>query len=881
MHEGRTRAAYRWLLKLFPRPFRDRYGAPMEELFVKMLQESSGRTGRVAVWCYAIWEVGLGALAERVRLRPVNIRVLGPNLAQDAHYALRAMRRTAGFTAVSVLTLAIGIGATTTVFSVVRAVLLAPLPYADPDQLVQVGEASSDELRFGQTSMPNFLDWQESAAFSEMTAYFGWMRTMTGGELPERIRGASVTPNYFSMLGADISLGRGFLPEEGFEGEDRVLVLSHGFWRRAFGGDDAVVGREIMLDDELYTVVGVLAPGSGPDLDVHWNLGARSVQRDVWQPMAAAPRDFWRRRVRFLHVIARLEEGVTLEQARAETRALGERLAKEYPDENAGRRIVVAPVLDALVSKTRTPLVLISGAVGMVLLIGCANVANLLLARATLRRSEFALRAALGADRGRLVRQSLTESLILGLFGGTLGVAFATWLMTLLTRFGPTDIPRLDEAAMDGMVLALAMGVSVGSAFVFGLAPALRSSALSGLRLFRGTKLGALRLFVASEVALALLLVLTSGLFISSFSKLQAVDPGYDPENVLVLRLVPPRTRFPEPQDRLRFESEVFERVKTLPGVRSVAASTMSILSNGSLPADILTDDAMERNRPPSQGSVWPVSSQYFRTVGIELRAGRPFSIEDRPDGVPVAILSQSTAEQLFGSNDPIGRHITLDSHLQEGDPTRAIVGVVGDVHFFGLDQAPPIQVYVPRTQWRSRTIQLTLRVAGEPTRMVAAVRREIAEVDDTVPVERVTTLEEELAESIAKPRFYTLVLGILAMVALLLATGGVYGVLSYAVSQRRHEMGIRMALGARSSDVLQLVVREGMFPALIGMGAGLAASLVLGRVLASQLFGIDTFDARTVWVSCLAVATAALVSCLVPARRAASIDPAMNLKSE
>ncbi len=878
MRATRARALYRWLLKLFPQAFRAAHGAQMEELFMKMLRESAGWNGRYAVWCRAIGDVAWGALAERIRPRPLRMRALAPDFAQDAHFAARALKRSPGISAVAVLTLAMGIGANTAVFSVVQAVLLAPLPYPEPERLVQLGETSTSELRFGQTSMPNFLDWRESQVFSEMAAYFPWRRTLTGGELPERIQGASVTPNYFSMLGAELVLGRGFLPGEGREGADQLLVLGHGFWRRAFGGDLAVIGREIMLDNVPYTIVGVLAPSSDAGLAMH--ASARAVQRDVWMPMAAAPRDFWQRRVRFLRVSARLAHGVTLGRARGEMAALGERLAKEYPDENAGRRVVLAPVRDALIGKTRMPLILISGAVGLVLLIGCANVANLLLARATARRSEFDLRTALGAGRGRLLRQSLTESLVLGLFGGALGLAFAGWLKTLLIRFGPGDIPRLGEARIDATVLVVTFLVSMGSVVLFGLGPALRASAPSRLR-SRGARLGALRLLVASEVALALLLVITSSLFISSFLELMHVDPGYEPENVLTLRLVPPRSKFREPLDRLRFESQILERVQALPGVRAAAASTMAALSSGSLPADIVTDEATEMNRAPVRGSVWPVSADYFQTLGVELRAGRVFSVEDRPDGLPVAILSQSTANLIFGTSDPVGRQLTLDSHLQKGDPTRTIVGVVGDVRFFGLQAVPPTQVYVPRTQWVSRTTHLAIRVAGDPTSLVAAVRREIAAVDATVPVERVTTLEDALAQSIGKPRFYTLILGVLAIVALLLAACGIYGVLSYAVSQRAHEMAVRLALGARSTDILRLVLREGMLPAGIGMGIGLAAALALSQALSSQLFGIDSVDPRVAWGGCLLVAAMALVSCLVPARRAASVDPAVSLKSD
>ena len=879
MRTRKARAVYRWLLKLFPHPFRAAHGAQMEELFIKMLRESTDWRARFETWCRAIGDVGSGALAERIRPRPLRVRTLGPDFAQDAHFAARALQRSPGLSAVAVLTLAIGIGANAAVFSVVQAVLLAPLPYTEPDRLVQVGETSTSELRFGQTSMPNFLDWRENQVFSETAAYFRWRRTLSGGELPERIRGASATPNYFSMLGAELLLGRGFLPGEGREGEDRLLVLSHGFWRRAFGGDPTVIGRDILLDDAPYTVVGVLAPNSHFGFDVA-SLGARPVHRDVWQPMAAAPRDFWQRRVRFLRVIARLAHGVTLGRAREEMAALGERLANEYPDENAGRHVILAPLRDALVGRTRMPLILISGAVGLVLLIGCANVANLLLARATARRSEFALRTALGAGRGRLLRQSLTESLVLGFFGGALGLALAGSLNSLLKRFGPGDIPRLGEARIDATVLALTFLISMGSVVLFGLAPALRASEPSRLR-FRGARRGALRLLVASEVALALLLVITSILFISSFLKLMHVDPGYNAENVLTLRLVPPRSKFREPDDRLRFESQVLERVQALPGVRSAAASTMAALTRGSLPADILTESATEQNRVPVRGSVWPVSTDYFRTMGVELRDGRAFSVEDRVDGLPVAILSQSTGKTIFGSNDPIGRRLTLDSHLQKGDPTRIIVGVVDDVRFFGLDEMPPTQVYVPRTQWVSRTTHLAIRVTGDPTSLITAVRREIAAVDDTVPVDRVTTLEDALAQSIGKPRFYTLILGVLATVALLLAACGVYGVLAYAVSQHSHEIAIRLALGARSTDVLKLVLREGMLPAGIGMGVGLAAALALSHVLSSQLYGVDSVEPRVAWGGCLVVAAMALASCLVPARRAASVDPAVSLRSD
>lgn len=794
------------------------------------------------------------------------------DVVSDARHALRTMARQPAMTAVAVLTLALGIGANTAVFSVVRAVLLAPLPFADVDRVVRVAESREDELAFLQTSMPNYLDWRDNNVFSAMAGYFVGQGIDTGREFAERISVVRVTPELFDVVGMQPMLGRTFRPEE-WQAEARVVILSHAYWRRALGADSGAVGTQVRLDDGPYTVVGVMGPETGAVLP---------FSREMLTPMPDATRPLWRRGVRFLYVIGRLAPGVTVDQARDAMGTIGDRLAADFPDANEGRRVVVAPVIDAMVGDVRRPLLLISGAVGVVLLIGCANVASLLLARATSRRTEFAVRTAVGATRVRLLRQAMSESLLLGLIGGGAGLAVAAGLQRLLVVLGPRDVPRLADATLNGTVLMATFAVSLAAAVIFGLAPALRASLASPQSAFRTkgvtrSRAGALRFLIAAEVALTLVLLVGGGLFIASFAKLVRVDPGYVASDVLAMRITLPSSRYPDAQARVRFYDELTERVERLPGVQSAGVSALSVLTSSSFGAEITTGGSDEGVR----GTIWRVMPGYFRTLRIDQIAGRRFTADDGIDGPPVAILGASTARRLFGSDDPLGRFVTFTSHLRPDEGPRQVVGVVGDVRSFGLDRDVPVQLYIPFTQWAGANGHLALRVAGDPSAYVTSVRREIAALDDNLPVQNIATLEDQLVESVRHPRFYTVFLTAFALVAVIMAAGGVYGVLAYAVNQRTREIGIRMALGARRSDVLRLVIRDGMAPAAAGAAIGLAVATASHRLLQDQLFEISGADPRIAALATAVIVAVALTACAIPARRAGRVNPVETLQAE
>jgi predicted permease len=797
----------------------------------------------------------------------------------DLRYALRALARSPGFTLAVVLTLALGIGANSAIFSVVYGVLLRPLPYAAPERLVNL---YGRYPQFGRTStsLPDFQDWRAGThSFEQLAGRHSGAFVLTGEGEPERVIADRVTSNFFATLGVKPLLGRAFLPAEDKMGSDRqVVVLSHGYWQRRFGGDARIVGRQIQLNGKPWTVVGVAPP--------ELRFG-RAV--DVWAPTVVDTT--LNRRSEYLDVIGRLKPGVTIAQANADVAAVVRQLAQQYPATNATITSEVIELEKDLVQNVREALYAFMGAVLLVLLIACANVANLLLARAAVREREVAVRVALGAGRGRLVRQLLTESMVLALLGGVAGIALATWGVAAIGAASTELLPRQNEIGMNATVVAFSLALSVMTGLVFGLAPALRLSrgplhttlregargATGGsLARFRGT-------LVLGEVALALVLLVGAGLLIRSFEKLTRVDLGFEPSNVLTYNLTFPSAKFP---DRTLLPPEyrsLMERARSLPGVRSAAISAglpmggadyLSYTIEGIGPRDTRPDS------PPEDVQPFGVSPDYFAALKIPLRRGRLFTSADAEKAPRVALVNEEMARFAFGGTDPVGHRITF------GNPSdtagwMTIVGVVGNVAQEGVTAKPYQQLYRPIEQAPSRSVYVALRTDRDPVALAASARAAVRDVDRDLVVNEVQPLDARVAQSIARPRFSVWLLTGFSALALILAAVGIYGVMAYTVAQRTRELGVRMALGADPGNVKRLVVRQGMRPALLGVGVGLLAALAASRLIASLLYGVSVVDPVTFVLVPLFLSGVALLATYLPARRATRVPPTVALQAE
>jgi putative ABC transport system permease protein len=823
------------------------------------------------------------------------------NLWQDLRYGIRMLLRSPGFTLVGVLALALGIGANTAIFSVVNAVLLRPLPYPDPDRLVLLSENFS---RLGlnriSVSAPEFIDYRDrSQSFERVAAYKYLNFNLTGVDEPERILGASVSAGLFTLLGINPSRGRAFLPEEDQPGGHPVVVLSHGLWQRRFGADPSVVGKTLRLNGNHMTVVGIMPPGF-----------QFPAQAELWAPIVFNDDALRQRQSRSLRVIARLKPDVTLKQAQAEMSTFARQLTQQYPDiylESNGWSITLTPLREQMVGNLRTTLLVLLGAVGFVLLIACANVANLLLARAAARQKEIAIRTALGAGRRRLVRQLLTESVLLALVGGTLGLLLALWGIDLLAALRPPGIPALVKISVDAPVLAFTILTSLLTGILFGLAPALAASKLDlneslkeggrGAAGSRGRhRLGSI--LVISEVALALVLLIGAGLLIKGFLRLRSVDPGFNPKNVLVTWTVLSPSKYPDRTQVADFYQTLLARIEALPGVQFVGATNDLPLSGDNSSWGFTT----EAHPRPAPGEVLEAnyrvaSPNYFRAMGISLVRGRFFTEFDNESAPGAVIINETMARRFWSDEDPIGKRMKLGSpdpqHTWDG-LWLTIVGVVGDVKHFGLaaDARPEMYVTYLQNPWRGlpaapymtvvwRGVSLVVRVAAEPTALAAAVRRAVWSVDKDQPVFGVNTIEQVLSNSVAQRRFTMLLLSLFAALALVLAALGIYGVMSYAVTQRTREIGIRMSLGAQPSDALRLVLKQGLGLALVGVGIGLAAAFTLTRVLSGLLYSVSATDPATFAGISLLLAAVALLACYIPARRATRVDPMVALRYE
>ena len=802
---------------------------------------------------------------------------------EDLRYGVRMLVRSPGLTTAAVLTLALGIGANTSIFSVVNAVLLRPLPYPDADRLLRVHQIWTDDPDdhdvLGVGDVPTLRE--EADALGRVAAYFSPVGgfALTGGGDPEQVSGTAATSELFDVLGVRPELGRGFLPEDDKPSAEAVVILSHALWQRRFAGDQAVIGRAIAIDNRSHTIIGVMPAGFRfPDDRV----------ADIW-PIFRPERSNSRPPF-FIDAVSRPRPGAGAALIESELQSITRRIKAQFPDAPSDWRLGVSPLKGEIIGNVQSAFLILLGAVTLVLLIATANIANLLLARATVRRKEMAIRAALGAGRIRLMRQLVTEGLVLAAFGGLFGVILSLWGTDLLVRLAPRSLPRLNEVGIDVRVLLYTTITTIVCGVLFGLVPALQAcryrltpSLIDGSRGSTDRAGQRLRsLLVVSEFALAVMLLVGAGLLIRSFQRLQQVNPGFEPGNILTASVSLPQARYADEPARSAFFLGLLERIRNIPGVGAAAISM-------ALPPNLLvmTNPYTVEGRPLAPGQRAPavphllISPGFFRVLGVPVQRGRDFTGADAGTAPGVVLINQTMASTLFPGEDPIGRR------LQLGDPAPSspwvtIVGVVGDVKYRGLDAAPSPTLYTPYEQslWWP-TMYLVVRSNVEPATLARSIRMQVSSLDPLLPVTRVRTMHDLLGRSVAEPRFRTILLGLFAAVALVLATVGIYGILSYTVAQRTREIGIRMSLGARRRDVLRLVLQQGMALAGAGVAIGLLSALALNRVLAGLLFGVGPTDVATFSVVSFVMVGAALVACYVPARRATRVDPMVALRCD
>jgi putative ABC transport system permease protein len=809
------------------------------------------------------------------------------HLRQDLRYAFRLMAKNPALSAIIVLTLALGIGANSVIFSVVRAVVLRPLDYRDPDRLVQLwdsGKRSGGESDW--VSFPDFRDWRrDNRVFEDIAAYTFAMLTMTGGgREAESALGLQVTDRLFSILGVEPETGRTLLPGEDAAGHENVVVISHSLWQHRFNADRAIAGKPVNIEGRSYTVVGVMPASFRFPNTIPGDNGAVPV--DVWIPMRPSPgleqrgsHNYW--------AITRLKKGVTLTQARAAMDAIARNLARQYPGTNKDMGVTVARLQDHVTQDSRTALIILLAAVGLILLIACANIGNLLLSRAESRRREMATREALGAGRGRLIRQTLTESLVLAILGGSAGLVLAHYGTKALLKFGPATIPRFQESAVDLQVLLFTAGIAIGSGVLFGLAPALLSACSNvsaslkeaGTRTTTGGANQKVRsILVAGEIALAVIVLVTAGLLIRSFIRVVQLDPGFKSDRVLSGIISLAESRYADESKQVAFFEEALRRIQTIPGVQSAAVSD-------SIPLTGINNQGGFRieGRPPlAPGQDGPqanrprVSVGYFETMGIGLLQGRLFDQHDQLDSPHVAVISDFAARAYWPHENPIGRRVSVnfaDWHQ--------IVGVVHATRHFGLEAPQKAEIYVPHTQAPSPFMLLVVRAHADPHSLVPSIRREIAAIDPEQSSFGFQTMDELLSNAESRRRFQVLLLAAFAGLALLLAAIGIYGVMSYTVAQRAREIGVRLALGAAPRDVVSMVVKKGLVLSICGMIAGFAGAAALTRVLGSLLFKVSPFDVPTFAVVAIVLTIVATLSAYLPARGAARVDPLVALRDE
>jgi putative ABC transport system permease protein len=813
------------------------------------------------------------------------------NLLSDLKHGLRVLVKNPGFTAAAIIVLALGIGANAAIFSVVNAVLLRPLPFHDPARLVQLWHVPPPKSFPGMTtfalSAANFIDWQrQNNVFDKMAIYTGSSLNLTGREQPEALQGAAVSAEFFSTLQVQPWLGRAFTPDEDQQGKNHVVILTYGLWKSRFAANPNIAGQSVNLDGQPYIVAGVMGakfrfPG--------W--------AQYWTPMGWTDKQ---RAVRGEHhylAIARLKTNIAIPQAQAEMTAISTRLAEQYPEDDKGWGAVVVPLREEVVSDVRPALLVLLGAVAFVLLIACANVANLVLAKTFGRRKEIAIRVALGAAGSRVVQQILAETLLLSIAGGALGLLLAKLGMALTLEFLSDNLPKSTEVSLDTSVLAFTVFISIVTGVIAGLLPAIRMTKTNvndALKQGLGktdSDSGGRRtrsLLVVSEVALSLILLVGAGLMIRSLWLLSTLDAGFDPHNLLTMTLVVPQNKYSRPIDEIAFFDRVLSKVRALPGVVSAGLiDDLPLNGEGSHQPIAIEGRPVQAMSDQPEVDTRTITSGYLSTMHIPLRRGRDLSAADAPDRPGVVLISASMAKRFWPNEDPVGRRLTMTFFP---DKVREIVGIVGDVKLEGMDAAASsATVYLPTSQlstpslgeWRSFPMQLVVRTQSQPTRLVSAVTAAIHSIDSDQPVTDIMTMDNLVDNSLSQRRFSMLLLAAFAVLALLLAAVGIYSVLAFAVRRRVREIGIRVALGAEVKDILRLVITEGMKPALIGLLLGVAGALALGRVLASFIYGIAAYDPLTFAAVATLLAVVALLASIIPAYRAARIEPTRALREE
>jgi putative ABC transport system permease protein len=882
---------YRLLLFSYPATFRRAHGEEMRLLFRDQLRERFARRGWLGLallWAPMLRDVVVNAALLRFETSSNDVTERRSHqtfsawlqsVGQDSRFALRAMRKRSGLAAVVILTLALGIGVNTAIFSIVNAVLLRPLPYEDAERLVlfKASEANKESNSFSYPDIKDLRERQQS--FTQLAAIRsgGWTLTEAGDA--ERLPGARVSAEFFPMLGIKPVAGRVFSPEEDRPGAARVVMLHYSLWQRRFGGDPDIVGRQLTLNGAAHTVIGVLPP------EFHFFPVEISIA-EMYGTLAHEGDRLNRRESRFLAIIGKRKDGVTLPRAQADVSAIATRLAEQFPLTNAKRVMKLVDLREQVIGNVRLALWVLLGSVLCVLLIACANAANLLLTAAAARQKEMAVRAALGASRMRVLRLLLTESLFLAAGGGVCGLLLAQWTIRLLALLKPEGLPRLSEINLDGRVLLFTGAVVALTSLVFGLAPAWQATKFNlSATLKEGGRSGAgpgsarlRRGLVVAEVALAFVLLVGAGLLLNSFARLMQVDLGFNPQNVLKLTVALPATQYAGDAQKIAFMERALERLKALPGVEAAAAANVTPLTGyaANLPFDI-------ENRPPALPGEQPnaeyraVSADYFRALGMRLRRGRLFTEQDVKQ-TRAAVINEELARHYWPNEDPLGKRLRL---ARADEPWREVIGVVGDIKQTAVEAAPLPELYEPTLRNAAGFYDIVVRSSVSPESLTQAARAEFRALDPNLPLFTIRTLAVTVQLNLARQRFAMQLLGAFALLALALAAIGLYGVLSYAVSQRTREIGLRMALGARAGDVIRMTLKESMRLVMIGAGLGFALSLAAGRVMTNLLYGVTATDPLTIACALALLGAVSLSACWLPARRAAKADPMAALRAE
>ncbi len=797
-------------------------------------------------------------------------------IRQDFVFALRMLRRSPGFTLAAVLATALGIGANTAIFTVVKQVLLQPLPYPDAARIVDVNEYARG--RASAVSPPNFMDWRAgNRTLAALSAYSENVLTLVGGSEPTRVGAGLVDAHITDVMGVQPLLGRSFTLEDTRPGARKVTVLGYGLWQRVFGGDRTIVSRQVMLEGAPHEVIGVMPPGYDfPD------------NSELWIPLRLGDDDLGpnQRGAHYLGAVGRLRTGVSAAQASADLDRIEQTIAAQFPDRVGGYTVAAVPLLHSMVNPVQRPLLILFGAVAFVLLIACVKVSNLLLARATTRTGEIAVRAALGAGRRRLIRQLLAESVVLSLAGGAAGLLLGSWGVRALMAVAPPDLPRAGAVQMDATVLIFSILLSILAGVVFGTVPAIVASRpdlsifLKDVRRDGGSSGGRRGLrgaLVASQVALALVLLTGAGLAIRSFDRLMRVDPGFQTANVLTFRVSLPDAAYPTMASQTRFFRDYTERIRQVPGVTAAGAVSFAPLARSGFGGSF-TIYGRPEGADEGNAQVRSITPGYMEALSIPLKSGRRVTAQDTETAARVALVSETAARRFWPGENPVGKQIQV--HVNEGARTpREIVGVVGDVRIRGMEIDPVPVIYVPHTQYGPESMTIVVRSAGDPIQLVPQLKATLSALGPGVAISRAMTMDDLVSANVAEPRFRTLVLSIFAIVSLALAAVGLYGVVAFSVNQRRPELGLRIALGAEPSSVLRLVLREGMTPVAAGILIGLGGAAVLARVMKTLLFNVDTLDPLTFGSVALVLTVVAFAACYVPARRATTVDPATALR--